>query len=121
MMKRKPHRSALLAAIVLTAGCATTGGRVGSTPPLHRPAEAGTLTLSRDGSLVGLFATMRVKLDQNDIYRLGRSQSVTLNLDPGDYLLEYSIGFNNCGRVVHLRPRQSFHLKLLPNCMMHEE
>jgi hypothetical protein len=64
---------------------------------------------------------MRVRLDQTDLYRLGRNQHFDLSLDPGDYLLEYSIGFNNCSRSIHLRPRQTLRLRLVANCMMYEE
>ncbi|MBK5964376.1 hypothetical protein CCR95_09840 [Thiocystis minor] len=121
MCKTKPYRSAVLAIAVLIAGCATAGGRIGPLPTVNRPAEAGTLSLFRDGSLVGWFAPMRVRIDQNDLYRLGRNQRFSLNLDPGDYLLEYSIGFNTCSRSIHLKPRQTLRLRLVANCMIYEE
>ncbi|AFL72742.1 hypothetical protein [Thiocystis violascens] len=120
MTQAPTSRYALLATVALIAGCASSGP-VGPARPVHTPSEAGHLTLLRDGSLVGLWAPMRVRLDQDDLFRLGRNQQVSLQLDPGDYLLEYSIGFNNCSRVIHLKPRQVFRLRLLPNCMMYEE
>ena len=121
-MRTSPSRHlAVLTAVLLTAGCASSGHQTGPAPPVHVPSESGNLTLFRDGSLVGLFATMRVRLDQRDLYRLGRNQSFSLRLDPGDYLLEYSIGFNQCSRVIHLKPRQTYRLRLLPNCMLYEE
>lgn len=120
MTQATPCRLTLLVAVALIAGCASSGPS-GPARPIRSPSEAGHLTLLRDGSLIGLWAPMRVRLDQNDLYRLGRNQQVSLRLDPGDYLLEYSIGFNSCSRVIHLKPRQVFRLRLLPNCMMYEE
>lgn len=104
-----------------SAGCTTAGNQAGPAPQIRDPAAAGTLTLSRDGSLVGLFAPMQININNYDRYRLARNQRLTLILDPGDYLLKYAIGLNQCSQVIHLTPRQTRHLRLVANCMVYEE
>jgi hypothetical protein len=121
MMKRSFAGLATLVAITLTAGCSTYGGRVGPEPEVLHPFEAATLTIYRDGSWVGLFAPIRVELDKVDFYRLKRNQSISLQLDPGNYVMNFSIGLNECSRLVDLKPRQSLRLRLSPDCMVYEE
>lgn len=109
------------AAMIAVAGCSTYGGRLDSQRAVHHPAQAATLTISRDRSWVGLFGTMNVKLDETDFYRLKRGGRYSVPLDPGDYILEYSIGLNECSRMINLKPRQSLHLRLSADCMIDEE
>ncbi|MBK1720662.1 hypothetical protein [Thiocystis violacea] len=116
MNTRNPVPTLLFAAALT--GCAFSGGQVGTLPPPQRPDEAGTLTIYRDGSLIGIFGTMHVSLDQTDLYRLGMNQSYSMRLTPGHYFLNYSIGLNDCGGVVNVQPRQTLRLRLTPDCMM---
>ena len=99
-------------------GCALSGGQVGSPPALSEPFQAGTLVISRDGSWVGLFGTMRVRIDQRDLYRLGLNQRYSTQLDPGEHLLSYSIGLNDCASIIRIKPRETLHLRLTPICTM---
>ena len=116
-MPRKPLICiAALLATALVAGCAS--GKIGTAPQVQRPTEAGTLTLTRDGSLVGLGVPFHIRLDQADLYRLGRNQSYTLQLDPDEYLIEYTIGLNECSLIVNMRSRQIKRLRLTANCMI---
>ncbi|NEV60905.1 hypothetical protein [Thiorhodococcus minor] len=116
------HRPALpLLPPILLAGCAFSGGPVGSLPPPAKPSEAGTLIIYRDQSPVGIFGTLRVTLDGKPLYRLGMGQSHRVRLDSGEYLLGYSIGLNDCGGVVNIRSGQTERVRLAPNCMMHRD
>lgn len=116
------QRSAsLLLAPILIAGCAFSGGPVGSLPPPDKASEAGALIIYRDRSPVGLFGTMRVTLDGEPFYRLGMGQSHSVRLDAGEYILGYSIGLNDCGGVVSIRPGQTQRVRLAPNCMMYRD
>ncbi|MBK1718394.1 hypothetical protein [Thiocystis violacea] len=118
MNQNPPALITSVVAAVVISGCALSGGPVGAPPPLRQPSEAGTLVISRDGSLIGLFGTMRVKLNDRDIYRLGLNQSYSTRLDPGEYFLRYSIGLNDCGGAFGIRPRQTLRLRLSPTCIM---
>lgn len=109
-------RLAVLLVTVLLAGCAS--GKIGSTPQVQRQDQAATLTLSRGGSWVGFFAPFHIRLDRADLYRLGRNQSYTVQLDPGEYLVQYTIGFNSCRFVANLRPQQIKRLRLTANCVV---
>ena len=118
MTKPKSITLSLLASLL--AGCAFSGGPVGSPPPPTQPSEAGTLTIYRSNSPIGLFGTMHVALDEHDIYRLGMGQSYSMRLDPGHYFLNYSIGLNLCGGMIEIEPRKTLLVRLLPNCVLQE-
>jgi hypothetical protein len=104
-----------VATIALTAGCAT-GGQSGTLPTVTNPAEAANITLYRDGSLAGWFATIRVELDGQEIYRIGRDEAFTFTIDPGQYLLVYTLGFNECRKVIWADARQNQRIRLSPTC-----
>ncbi|WP_296808649.1 hypothetical protein [Thiocapsa sp.] len=104
-----------IASVALVTGCAT-GGQSGNLPTVTNPSEAANITLYRDGSLAGWFATMRVVLDGQEIYRIGRNEAFSLTLDPGQYLLTHTLGFNECRRVIWAEPRQNQRIRLSPTC-----
>jgi hypothetical protein len=106
---------AAVASVALAAGCAT-GGRSGNFPTVTNPSEAANITLYRDGSLAGWFATMRVELDGQEIYRIGRDEAFSFTVDPGQYLLSYTLGFNECRRVIWAEPRENQRIRLSPTC-----
>lgn len=103
------------AIVALTTGCAT-GGPSGTLPTVTNPAQAANITLYRDGSLAGWFATMRVELDGQEIYRIGRDEAFSFTVDPGQYLLIYTLGFNECRRVIWADPRDNQQIRLSPTC-----
>ncbi len=110
----------LLLAVALTvAGCAT--GQTGPLPAVTRPNEASNMTLYRDGSLVGLFSVMTLRLDGREVYRLGRNQAFSFRIDPGEYLFDFSIGLNECRRSYYVKPGRSYRFRLVPNCMVVED
>jgi hypothetical protein len=116
MNRMRSGLTGALVAILLATGCGMTGERIGSAPLLTNPSEAATVTLYRDGSLVGWFATIRVELDGQEIYRIARNEAFTFQLDPGQYLLAYRIGFNECRQIIWARPRESHRIRLSPTC-----
>lgn len=120
MIKQRNLTLTLLLSSAL-GGCAFSGGEVGTAPVLQQPSEAGTLTLYRDGSLVGLFGTLHITLNDRPLYRLGLNQSYSVQLDPGSYKLGYTIGLNDCGSVVNIKPKQTQQIRLAPNCMMYRQ
>ncbi|MFB1486271.1 MULTISPECIES: hypothetical protein [unclassified Thiocapsa] len=103
------------AGVALVAGCAT-GGRSGNLPTVTNPSEAANITLYRDGSLAGWFATMRVDLDGQEIYRIGRNEAFSFTVDPGQYLLTHTLGFNECRRIIWAELRQNQRIRLSPTC-----
>lgn len=104
-----------VASIALVAGCAT-GGQSGNLPTVTNPSEAANITLYRDGSLAGWFASMRVELDGQEIYRIGRDQAFSFTVDPGQYLLVYTLGFNECRKVIWVDVRENQSIRLSPTC-----
>lgn len=106
----------ILAAIVLAAGCAAKGGYVESPPPLLNPSEAATIDIYRDRAAPGWFANVRVRLDGREIYRVGFNEAYSFQVDPGQYLLVYQIGFNECRQIVWAEPRQTYRIRLSPTC-----
>ncbi|NEX21687.1 hypothetical protein G3480_15435 [Thiorhodococcus mannitoliphagus] len=115
------HSASILLASLFLAGCAYSGGPIGSLPPPKNPSQAGTLIISRNHSPVGIFGTMYVTLNGKPLYRLGMGQSYSVKLDSGEYLMGYSIGLNDCSGVVSIRPGQTRRIRLAPNCLMHRE
>ncbi|MCG6898199.1 MAG: hypothetical protein LJE61_00230 [Thiocapsa sp.] len=105
-----------LTAIVLLAGCAARGGYVESPPPLLNPSEAATIDIYRDGSAPGWFANIRVELEGREIYRVGHNEAYSFKLDPGQYLLVYRIGFNECRQIIWAEPRRTYRIRLSPTC-----
>lgn len=111
-------RIGLISAVMtmaLMAGCAT-GGLSGNLPIVTNPSEAANITIYRDGALAGWFATMRVELDGEEIYRVGRNEAFSFTVDPGQYLLIYRLGFNECRKVIWAEPRQNQRIRLSPTC-----
>jgi hypothetical protein len=104
----------------LLGGCAT-GGSVGPHPLVTRPIDASNVTVYRDGSWVGFLGTILLRIDDRKVYRLGRNEAYTFQLDPGSYLFNWSIGFNECRRVAFIDPRRSYSFRLAPNCARFED
>jgi hypothetical protein len=105
----------VVAAIALMAGC-TTGGLSGNLPMVTNPSEAANITIYRDGATAGWFATMRVDLEGQEIYRVARNEAFSFSLDPGQYLLVYRLGFNECRKVLWVEPRENQRIRLSPTC-----
>lgn len=102
---------------VLTGGCAT-GGAIGPAPTVSDPATASEVTVFRGGSLVGLFGPIRLRINGRDAFNIYRNQQYSLRLDSGLHLLEFSIGLNECRRVVFIEPGRHYRIRLVPNCVM---
>lgn len=104
------------AAILSLTGCGMKGGAVGVHPTVTKPTEAATITIFRDGAIPGWFATIQVELDGREIYRVARNESYSFQIDPGQYLMIHRIGFNECRQVIWAQPRQSYRVRLSPDC-----
>jgi hypothetical protein len=106
-----------LAACLLAAGlggCAT--GEVGPTPPVHNPLDAADVTIFRDGSWVGLWAPIVLRIDGRKVFHVGRNETFNFPLPAGEYVFDYAIGFNECRRVARVSPRGRYRFRLAPNC-----
>jgi hypothetical protein len=95
-------------------GCAT--GRVGPLPPVTNAYHAANVTVFRDGSWTGLFAPITLRIEGHKTYRVGRNEQFTFKLDPGEYVFDYTIGFNECRRIALVYAGQSYRYRLAPNC-----
>lgn len=105
----------MVATTALMAGCAT-GGLSGNLPIVTNPSEAANITLYRDGSMAGWFATTVVRFDGQEIYRVGRNEAFSFSVDPGQYMLMYRLGFNECRKVLWVEPRRNLRIGLSPTC-----
>lgn len=112
---------AVVAALLCTAlsGCAP-GGFIGPRPLVSDPARAANVTFFRDGSLVGFAGAIHVKMEGRDLMRLRRNQSFSFSVDPGEYMIDYSIGFNECRNTILVRSGMSYRFRLAPNCSIFE-
>lgn len=99
---------------VLLVGCA--GGLIGPLPRVTKPNEASTVTVFRDFSLPGFVGPIVLRLDGCETFRLWVNQEFSFQLDPGQYFFDYTIGFNECRRVVYIQPRHDYRFRLSPNC-----
>ncbi len=95
-------------------GCAY--GPVGPTPQVRNPIDAANVTVFRDGSWVGLWAPILLRIDGQKTFKVGRNEQFSFQLDPGEYIFDYTIGLNECRRVARVRARQSYRYRLAPNC-----
>ncbi|MBK1645802.1 hypothetical protein CKO25_14295 [Thiocapsa imhoffii] len=114
-MMRIGTMGAAIAILGVAVGC-TTGGLSGTLPAVTNPSEAANITLYRDGTLPGWFTTIVVDLNDREIYRVGRNEAFSFAVDPGQYLLVYRIGFNECRKVVWVEPRENVRVRLSPIC-----
>lgn len=103
--------------ITLLGGCATSGP-AGPLPEVTNPLEASNVTVYRGGSLVGLFSPIRLQINGQDVFNIQRNQAYSFQLDSGLQLFEFSIGLNECRRVIFIEPRRSYRIRLVPNCNM---
>jgi hypothetical protein len=103
---------------LLLAGCA--GGLIGPLPQVTKPKEASTVTVFRDFSVPGFVGPIVLRIEGCETFRLWVNQEFSFQLDPGQHLFEYTIGFNECRRVVYIQPRQNYRYRLTPNCTRFE-
>lgn len=108
---------AALLAVLLT-GCA--GGLIGPLPRVSNPATAATVTVFRDFSLPGFFAPITLRIDDRKTFRVWINQAFDFQLDRGEYLFYFTIGFNECRRVVYIQPGRTYRFRLRPNCISFE-
>lgn len=95
-------------------GCAT--GEIGPTPPVRNPMDAAEVTVFRDGSWVGLWAPILLRIDGHKVYRVGRNETYTFPLPAGEYVFDFTIGLNECRRVALIYPHGRYRFRLAPNC-----
>lgn len=82
------------------------------------PLEASNVTVYRSGSWVGLFSPIRLRINGQDAFNIMRNQQYSFQLDPGLQLFEFSIGLNECRRVIFIESGRSYRIRLVPNCVM---
>jgi hypothetical protein len=103
---------------LLLAGCA--GGLIGTLPPVTDPRAAATVTVFRDGSLVGLPGPIVLRIDDRKTYRLWRNEQYSFRLDPGEHAFYFTIGFNECLRIANIAPHGNYRFRLAPSCWRFE-
>jgi hypothetical protein len=108
---------AALVAVVLLAGCA--GGLIGELPPVTKPAVAANVTIYRD-DWAGFMGPIILEIDNHRLFRVWVTQQFSFQLDPGEYVFYFTIGFNECRRVAFIEPRRSYQFRLAPNCTRFE-
>jgi hypothetical protein len=113
----RPLTAAALAAVL--GGCAH-GGFIGPQPLVTNPGQASTVTFYRTKGVVGFVGPIVVELDGQPLMRLWGGQSFSFQIDPGEYLIDYSIGFNDCRRALIVYPGHSYSYRLVPNCTVWE-
>jgi hypothetical protein len=116
-MTRTFALSRVLAVSLLAAGlggCAT--GNIGPTPAVRGFADSGEVTIFRDGSWVGLWVPILVRIDGHEVYKVGRNESYSFPLPAGEFVFDYTIGFNECRRLAQIRPQGRYRFRLAPNC-----
>jgi hypothetical protein len=111
------HFAAAVLASVLLGGCAS-GGPIGPLPVVRDPLEASNVTVYRGGDWVGLFSPIRLRINGQPAFNIHRNQQYSFQLDPGLQLFEFSIGLNECRRVLYIEPRHSYRVRFVPNCVM---
>jgi hypothetical protein len=104
---------AALAASLL-GGCAS--GQIGPLPPVLAPSQAADVTVFRDGSWVGFFAPITLRIDGRQVFNVKRNEQYSFQLDPGEHLFDFTIGLNECRGVALLYPRENRRYRLAPNC-----
>ncbi len=109
----------VLSAAGVLGGCAS-GGFIGPQPLVTDPLRASNVTFYRTKGLVGIVGPIYVRLDGEPLMRLWAGQSYSFRLDPGEYILDYSIGINECRRSLLIYPGQSYRFRLVPNCTVWE-
>ena len=116
MIRTFAFPGALMACLIAAGlgGCAT--GEVGPTPPVSSSMNAGDVTIYRDGSWVGLWAPIALRIDGRKVFLVGRNETYTFPLPSGEYVFEYTIGINECRRVAQIYPRGRYRFRLAPNC-----
>jgi hypothetical protein len=110
---RKLLVSASIAACVAT-GCSS--GPIEPLPPLRAGAIPASVVVQREKSVVGLPATMFFSIDGKRIYAAQIGQAFTFEIDPGEYIFGYELGFNKCSQRVIIRQGRRYFLLLRPVC-----
>jgi hypothetical protein len=114
---RNQFLAAAVLASLLLGGCAASGP-IGPLPEVREPTEAANVTVFRGGSLVGLFSPIRLQINGQRVFNVYRNQQYSFQLDPGLQLFEFTIGLNECRRVIYIEPRRAYRIRLVPNCFV---
>ena len=107
--------AALTAGTLWIAGCSTTSGLI-NPPPTPKTQHPITLTLHRVDSIEGAVAPMVIVIDGQEIYGLRNGETYRIQLDPGQYVLGWRLGFNTCDQDVFLRKGRDVTLNLSNEC-----
>lgn len=113
-MKLKTVAIAMLP-LILTSACATKVGQL-NPPPSATSARPSKITVYRDPSIVGSPATMIFNIDDVETYGLKQGQSYSFRLDPGEYVLSFFLGLNECRQVVWFEKGKDYRVELSPSC-----
>lgn len=111
--------AAILVGALSLAGCAS--GPTGTLPPVTDPSNAADVTFYRSASIVGLFAPIVLEINGRDAAHLWVGKRHSFRLDPGEYTLDYTIGFNECRAAILVYAGHAYRYRLLPNCYMERE
>jgi hypothetical protein len=97
-------------------GCSTNAERTRQQGPPVMSADASNITVYRENaSRDGLF-DMPVFVNSVPVTSLAGGGRYSFSLEPGTYVLSYTLGLSECDETIQIEPRRSYAFILGPSC-----
>jgi hypothetical protein len=106
----------LLALALIVAGCSGISQRAGQHGPPKMSPNASDVTVYRARAPSDSFFYMFVLVDGVQVTRLDEGERFSFSLEPGTYVLGYSLEATDCGKKMEIEARRSYVFRLAPSC-----
>jgi uncharacterized protein YceK len=102
-------------------GCSNVAERKHQGAEPGMSAQASNITVYRDNSSRDGLFNMMVFVNSVPVKGLDPGERHSFSLEPGTYVLSYSLGLTECDETVKIEPRRDYVFKLAPSCVMTQE
>jgi len=109
-------RLALVVTVLCLGGCGLRTGPINKPPTPTGVEKPVRVTVSRIPSVMGWPVPMIVTIDGVETYGLWSGQSYSFQMEPGEHLFGYFLGFNECNKFIRIGRKPSQRILLGPPC-----
>ena len=101
--------------LLLLAACSQPQ-RENPLPPIKSPGTSSKIFLKNVFPAGPDLYQLTFTLDNVPIYRFGDTRQFSFYLDPGDYMLGFTLGSKNCETNIYIKPNANYVFEFGPEC-----